>query len=388
MAEKRDFYEVLGIQKGASDDEIKKAFRKMAKKYHPDLHPGDAEAEKNFKEVNEAYGVLSDPEKKSRYDKFGHAGVDPSYGQGAGGGGFSGGFGGFGGGFDDIGDIFSSFFGGGMGGSSSSRRNAPTRGQDRQTSVNITFEEAAFGCKKDISFARVETCPDCNGTRAAKGTSPKKCTNCGGSGTVRTQQRTPLGVFQSQHPCNTCSGTGNIIETPCPTCNGRGNVRKQKNLSVNIPAGIDHGQNIVLTGQGDAGSNGGPNGDAYVTVNIKKHAMFTREGMNVYCDVPITFAEAALGATIKVPTLDGDVEYSIPEGTQSGTVFTLKNKGITEIRGSRRGNFIFTVIVEVPKNLNSKQKELLKAFAETCGEKNNVQKKNFFDKMKETLKNL
>lgn len=388
MAEKRDFYEVLGIQKGASDDEIKKAFRKMAKKYHPDLHPGDAEAEKSFKEVNEAYGVLSDPEKKSRYDKFGHAGVDPSYGQGAGGGGFSGGFGGFGGGFDDIGDIFSSFFGGGMGGSSSSRRNAPTRGQDRQTSVNITFEEAAFGCKKDISFARVETCPDCNGTRAAKGTSPKKCTNCGGSGTVRTQQRTPLGVFQSQHPCNTCSGTGNIIETPCPTCNGRGNVRKQKNLSVNIPAGIDHGQNIVLTGQGDAGSNGGPNGDAYVTVNIKKHAMFTREGMNVYCDVPITFAEAALGATIKVPTLDGDVEYSIPEGTQSGTVFTLKNKGITEIRGSRRGNFIFTVIVEVPKNLNSKQKELLKAFAETCGEKNNVQKKNFFDKMKETLKNL
>ena len=385
MAEKRDFYEVLGIQKGASDDEIKKAFRKMAKKYHPDLHPGDAEAEKSFKEVNEAYGVLSDPEKKSRYDKFGHAGVDPSYGQGAGGGGFSGGFGGFGGGFDDIGDIFSSFFGGGMGGSSSSRRNAPTRGQDRQTSVNITFEEAAFGCKKDISFARVETCPDCNGTRAAKGTSPKKCTNCGGSGTVRTQQRTPLGVFQSQHPCNTCSGTGNIIETPCPTCNGRGNVRKQKNLSVNIPAGIDHGQNIVLTGQGDAGSNGGPNGDAYVTVNIKKHAMFTREGMNVYCDVPITFAEAALGATIKVPTLDGDVEYSIPEGTQSGTVFTLKNKGITEIRGSRRGNFIFTVIVEVPKNLNSKQKELLNAFAETCGEQNNVQKKNFFDKMKDLL---
>ena len=384
MAEKRDFYEVLGIQKGASDDEIKKAFRKMAKKYHPDLHPGDAEAEKNFKEVNEAYGVLSDPEKKSRYDQFGHAGVDPSYGQGAGGGGF-GGFGGFGGGFDDIGDIFSSFFGGGMGGSSSSRRNAPTRGQDRRERVTITFEEAAFGCKKDISFARVETCPDCNGTRAAKGTSPKKCTNCGGSGMTRTQQRTPLGVFQSQHPCNVCSGTGNIIETPCPTCSGRGNIRKQKNLTVNIPAGIDDGQSIVLSGQGDAGTNGGPNGDAYVTVNIKKHSMFTREGMNVYCDVPITFAEAALGATINVPTLDGDVEYSIPEGTQSGTVFTLKGKGITEIRGSRRGNFIFTVNVEVPKNLNAKQKELLKAFAETCGEKNNVQKKNFFDKMKDLL---
>jgi len=385
MAEKRDFYEVLGLQKGASDDEIKKAFRKMAKKYHPDLHPGDAEAEKKFKEVNEAYGVLSDPDKKARYDKFGHAGVDPSYGQGAGSGGFGGGFGGFGGGFDDLGDIFSSFFGGGMGGSSSSRRNAPTRGQDRQASVTITFEEAAFGCKKDISFSRVETCPDCNGTRAAKGTSPKKCTNCGGTGSVRTQQRTPLGVFQSQHPCNACSGTGNIIETPCSTCNGRGNIRKQKKLSVNIPAGIDHGQNIVLTGQGDAGANGGPSGDAFVTVQIKKHAMFERDGMNVYCDVPITFAEAALGATIKVPTLEGDVEYSIPEGTQSGTVFTLKNKGITEIRGSRRGNFIFTVNVEVPKNLNSKQKELLQAFAETCGEKNNVQKKNFFDKMKDLL---
>lgn len=381
MAEKRDYYEVLGLKKGASDEEIKKAFRKMAKQYHPDLHPGDAEAEKKFKEINEAYGVLSDADKKSKYDAYGHAGVDPSYGAGAGGG-FGGGFSGFGG-FDDLGDIFSSMFGGGFGGGASQRRNAPQRGSDREASISISFEEAAFGCKKDVSFARIETCPECNGTKAKKGTSPTKCTNCGGTGTVRTQQRTPLGVFQSQRPCPHCSGTGSVISDPCPNCSGKGNIRKQKKLTVNIPAGIDDGQSIILSGQGDSGVNGGPSGDAYVRVSVKKHAMFERDGMNIYCDVPITFAEAALGATIKVPTLEGYVDYSIPEGTQSGTVFTLKNKGITEINGSRRGNLVFRANVEVPKNLNSKQKEALKAFAESLGEKNNIQKKNFFDKMKD-----
>ncbi len=378
--EKRDYYEVLGLQKGASDEEIKKAFRKMAKQYHPDLHPGDKEAEKKFKEINEAYGVLSDADKKSKYDRFGHAGVDPSYGAGQGGG-----FGGFGGfqGDIDLGDIFGSFFGGGMGGSSSRRANAPQRGSDREASVNITFEEAAFGCKKDISFNRIEKCEDCNGSGAAKGTSPETCSACSGTGSVRSQQRTPFGVFQTQHPCDKCGGKGKVIKSPCPTCSGSGFLRKSKKLTVTIPAGIDDGQSVLLGGQGDAGRNGGQSGDVLIEVRVKKHAIFQREGRNVYCDVPITFSEAALGATIDVPTLEGDVNYDIPEGTQTGTVFTLKNKGITEIHGTRRGNLVFRVVVEVPKNLNSKQKELLKAFADSCGEKNNVQKKNFFDKMKE-----
>jgi len=380
MADKRDYYEVLGVSKGASDDELKKAYRKEAKKYHPDLHPGDKEAEQKFKEINEAYGVLSDADKKSKYDRFGHAGVDPSYGAGQGGG-----FGGFGGGFGDVdlGDIFGSFFGGGMGGSSSRRANAPQRGSDREAAVSITFEEAAFGCKKDVSFTRIEKCTDCNGSGAAKGTSPETCSACSGTGSVRSQQRTPFGVFQTQHPCDKCSGKGKIVKNPCPTCSGNGFLRKQKKLTVTIPAGIDDGQSVVLTGQGDAGRNGGQSGDVLIDITVKKHAIFQREGRNVYCDVPVTFSEATLGATIDVPTLEGDVNYDIPEGTQSGTIFTLKNKGITEIHGTRRGNLIFRVVVEVPKNLNSKQKELLKAFADSCGEKNNVQKKNFLDKIKD-----
>ncbi len=383
--EKRDFYEVLGLQKGASDEEIKKAFRKMAKQYHPDLHPGDKEAEKKFKEINEAYGVLSDADKKSKYDRFGHAGVDPSYGAGQGGG-----FGGFGGfqGDIDLGDIFGSFFGGGMGGSSSRRANSPQRGSDREARISITFEEAAFGCKKDVSFTRIEKCPDCNGSGAAKGTSSETCTACSGTGSVRSQQRTPFGVFQSQHPCDKCSGKGKVVKSPCAACSGSGFLRKQKKLTVTVPAGIDDGQTILLNGQGDAGRNGGPSGDVLVEVSVKKHAIFQREGRNVYCDVPVTFSEATLGATIDVPTLEGDIDYEIPEGTQTGTIFTLKNKGITEIHGTRRGNLVFRVIVEVPKNLNSKQKELLKAFADSCGEKNNIQKKNFFDKVKETFKNI
>ncbi len=387
MAEKRDFYEVLGLQKGASDEEIKKAFRKMAKQYHPDLHPGDAEAEQKFKEINEAYGVLSDPDKKSKYDRFGHAGVDPSYGQSGAGGGY-GGFGGFDGDID-LGDIFGSFFGGGMGGSNSARRqNAPQRGSNREARITITFEEAAFGCKKDVSFTRIEMCDECNGSGASKGTSPETCTHCNGTGSVRTQQRTPFGMFQSQSVCTVCAGKGKIIKSPCSKCSGSGYIRNKKNLNVTIPAGIDDGQSIVLSGQGDSGRNGGPNGDAYVIVTVKKHPIFHREDRNLYCDVPVTFSEATLGATIKVPTLEGDYEYEIPEGTQTGTVFTIKNKGIVEIRGSKKGNLSFRVIVEVPKNLNFKQKELLKAFADSCGEKNNIQKKNFFDKVRNTFRNI
>ncbi len=382
MAEKRDYYELLGIQKGASDEEIKKAYRKMAKKYHPDLNKGDAEAEQMFKDVNEAYSVLSDPQKKSRYDQFGHAGVDPSYGAGSGGG-----FGGFGGMDFDVSDIFSSFFGGGFGGGAS-RRNAPIQGEDREVRVNLTFEEAVFGCEKEIKFNRIEMCDDCKGSGAAKGTSPETCSKCSGTGQVRVQQRTPFGVMQTQRTCDACGGKGKTVKTPCSSCSGSGYVRKHKSFTVSIPAGINDGQSITLRSQGDAGRNGGPNGDLYVTVSVAKHKLFNRDGMNIYYDIPITFAEAALGAKINIATLEGTEEYNIPEGTQPGTVFTLKNRGVTEIRGSRRGNLSFRAVVEVPKNLSSKQKELLKEFAATCNDKNNAQKKGFFDKLKETFKNL
>ena len=378
MAEKKDYYEVLGVNKGASDDEIKKAYRQMAKKYHPDLNPGDKDAEQKFKEVNEAYSVLSDPDKKSKYDRFGHAGVDPNYGAGGAG------FGGFSGMDFDVSDIFSSFFGGSFG--TSSRRNMPVQGEDREVRVNLTFEEAVFGCEKNIKFYRIEKCEDCGGTGAAKGTSPTTCPDCSGTGRVRAQQRTPFGVMQTQRTCDKCRGTGKIINTPCQTCSGKGYVRKQKNFTVTIPAGIDNGQSITLRGQGDIGQNGGPNGDLYVTVSVAKHSLFKRDGMNISYEIPITFSEAALGTKIQIPTLEGREDYTIPEGTQSGTVFTLKNRGVTEVRGTRKGNLSFKVNVEVPRNLSSKQKELLKAFADSCGEKNNIQSKNWFDKLKDLFK--
>lgn len=379
MAEKRDYYEVLGLQKGASADEIKKAFRKLGKQYHPDLNPGDKEAEAKFKEINEAYTVLSDPDKKSKYDAYGHAGVDPSYGAGQ-----SGGFGGFDfGGFDfgDAGDIFSSFFGGGA--SSSRNRNAPQRGNDREVRVTLTFEEAVFGCKKEVNYNRIERCESCSGTGAASGTSPETCSTCGGSGSIRTQQRTILGMMQSTRPCSSCGGTGKVIKTPCSSCRGSGFVTKKKKLDVNIPAGIDNEQNILLHSQGDMGKNGGPTGDLYITVHVKPHTVFERDGNNIYCEVPISFAEAALGAKINVPTLEGDYEYTINEGTQTGTIFTLKNKGIQNVNNSKvRGDLSFRVIVEVPRNLSAKQKELLREFDESCGEKNNLQKLSFGEKVR------
>ena len=372
---KRDYYEVLGLSKGASDDEIKKAYRKLAKQYHPDLHPGDAEAEKNFKEVNEAYSVLSDADKKAKYDQYGHAAFDP----GAGGFGGGSGFGGFGGMDFDVGDIFSSFFGGGGG---ARRSNGPVQGNDREARVTLTFEEAAFGAKKEIIYNRVEKCQSCDGSGAAAGTTPKTCPKCGGTGSVRVQQRTPFGMMQSTRPCQDCHGTGKIIEKPCPDCRGSGTTVKRKTLEVNIPAGIDDGQEIVARGQGDVGKNGGLNGDLYINVHVEEHSVFVREGADIFCDVPITFVEAALGATIKVPTLEGDMDYEIPEGTQTGTRFTLREKGMPSVNGKRRGNLTFRVIVDVPKNLNAKQKDMLRDFAKTCGEKNNLQKEGFAEKMR------
>ena len=378
MAEnKRDYYEVLGLSKEATQDEIKKAYRSLAKKYHPDMNPGDKEAEAKFKEVNEAYAVLSDEEKRQKYDQFGHAAFDPA----SGGSGF-GGFGGFDGGFD-FSDLFSSFFGGGR--SSSASRNAPQRGDDIATRITISFEEAAFGCRKEISFARVEGCKDCDSTGAAKGSKPETCSNCKGRGYVTVQQQTIFGYTQTQKPCSSCRGKGKIIKNPCSNCNGKGFVKVNKKLEVNIPAGIDTMQNIVLRGQGSAGKNGGPNGDLIIEVRVKPHGFFTREGMNLYCEIPISFTEAALGAEISIPLLGGKNEkLTIPEGTSTGKSFTLRGKGIVDINNPKKqGNVIVTVILETPQNLTSEQKKILKSFAATFSEKNDSEsnREGFFKKI-------
>ena len=357
--EKRDYYEVLGVSKGASEDEIKKAYKKLARKYHPDMNPGDKEAEEKFKEVNEANEVLSDPEKKARYDQFGFAGVDPSYGAGAGGGAY-GGAGGFD--FGDLGDIFGSFFGGGFGGQQRRNPNAPQRGESIRASVSVTFKEAAFGCG------------------CQPGTTPEICPDCRGSGQVQVQQRTPMGVFATSRPCQKCHGTGRIIHQPCTDCGGQGRVRKRKTIKVNIPAGIDHGQTISLRGQGNAGKNGGSAGDLLITVMVQPDETFRREGVDVFCDAPITFAQAVLGATLEIPTIDGKVKYELPEGTQSGTTFRLKGKGIPELNGRGRGDQYVTVYIETPRNLNREQKEALRSFSDMLGESNYEKRKSFFKK--------
>ena len=375
MAEKRDYYEVLGIQKGASEDEIKKAYKKLARKYHPDMNPGDKEAEEKFKEVNEANEVLFDPEKQARYDQFGFAGVDPNYGAGAGGGAYGGGFD-----FGDLGDIFGSFFGGGFGGGQRRNPNAPQRGESIRASVSVSFTEAAFGCEKSVTLERSEQCPTCKGNGCAPGTTPEICPDCHGTGTVQTRRQTPMGVFASNGPCRKCGGTGRLIHQPCPDCRGTGAVRKRKTIKINIPAGIDHGQTISLRGQGNAGRNGGPAGDLLITVMVQPHELFRRDGVDVFCEAPITFAQAVLGAELEIPTIDGKVKYSIPEGTQTGTVFRLKGKGIPVLNGRGRGDQYVTVTIETPRNLNKEQKEALRRFSETLGESNYEKRKSFFKK--------
>lgn len=379
MAEdKRDYYDVLGVDKSVGDEELKKAYRKAAKKYHPDLHPGDAEAEKNFKEVNEAYEVLSDKEKRARYDQFGHAGVDPNFG--AGGGGFGGGFTGD---FSDLGDIFSSFFGGGFGGGRRSNPNAPRRGNDAAASVNLSFEEAAKGCSKTVKVTKIDNCKDCGGTGCEKGTSSKTCPVCHGSGQVSATQRTPFGVMQTQKVCDNCHGSGKIIDKPCHTCAGKGRIRHTVEQSIDIPAGIDDGQIISVRGGGDAGANGGPAGDLRINVNVRPHPIFTRDGFDVFCEIPITFAQATLGAEITVPTLDGKVKFTIHEGTQPGDEFKLKGKGIQRLNYSGKGDQYVKINVEVPRDLNKAQKEKLKEFDLATGESNYKKRKGFMDKVKD-----
>lgn len=376
MAQKRDFYEVLGVQKGASEDEIKKAYRSLAKKYHPDLNPGDKTAEAHFKEVNEAYETLSNPEKRQRYDQFGHAGVDPNFNPGGGAGGYD---------FNDFGDIFSNLgdiFGfGGSGG----RRNGPARGSDVQAHVVLSFEEAAKGCKKRVEINRVQACSECGGSGAKKGTHTEVCSACRGTGTVKVTQRTPFGVVSTTRPCERCGGTGKTTPNPCPSCGGTGYTRSRHTLEVSLPAGIDDGQVVTLRGQGDAGHMGGPSGDLDILVSVRPHVIFTRDGFDVWCELPITFVQAALGCEVTVPTLDGKVSYTVPAGTQPGDKFRLKGKGIQQLNRYGRGDQYVRIVVEIPKNLNDKQKQALRQFEETTSDNCYEKRRSFFKKLKDAM---
>lgn len=376
MAEKRDYYEVLGLSKVASDEEIKKAYRRLAKQHHPDLNPDSKESEAKFKEVNEAYETLSNSDKRARYDQFGHAGVDPNFGSG----GYAGGFD-----FGDLGDIFSNLgdmFGFGAG----ERRNGPTRGSDIHIHLGISFEEAAKGCKKQIETSRVQSCESCGGTGAKKGTRDETCSKCHGTGNVKVTQRTPFGVMSTSRPCDECGGTGKIIKNPCPECHGSGLTRKSRKLEVSIPAGIDDGQVMAMRGQGDFGRSGGPAGDLNISVSVQPHLLFTRNGFDVWCEIPVTFTQAALGIDLVVPTLDGKISYHMPAGTQPGEAFRLKGKGIQILNRSGRGDQYVRVTVEVPKNLNEKQKEILRQFdVLTADGGNNEKRKKFLDKLKDVM---
>ena len=388
MAEKRDYYEVLGLRKGATDEEIKKGFRKKAMEYHPDKNPGDKKAEEQFKEVNEAYGILSDKEKKNLYDRFGHAGVDPNSGFGGGG------FGGFGGGaystsdFGDLfGDLFGGLFGGGMGGGgagSSRRKNAPRKGRDLQQGLRISFNDAAFGKTKKIRLKRQSECSACKGTGAKDGTAKHVCETCNGTGQVQTQQRTPFGSFTNLGTCPTCRGWGEVIESPCLKCNGSGKVEKEFTISVEIPAGVDSESVIPLRGQGEPGINGGPAGDLYIILQVEPHELFTRKDYNLYIDMPITFDQAALGTTIIVPTLSEKVSYKVPHGTQPDTVFRLKGKGIKSLRGGKYGDLYVRMVLEVPTKLNGEQKKLIKEVGEKIGS-DSYAKKSKFAKMTDKM---
>ncbi len=359
---KRDYYEVLGVGKDATEDEIKKAYRQKAKQYHPDLNPGDKTAEAKFKEANEAYEVLSDATKKARYDQFGHAGVDPNYGAGGGGG-----FGGFGGVDIDLGDILGSFFGGGFGGARHANPNAPRRGEDIQERVTISFEEAAKGCKRTVEVQRIEVCSECGGNGAATGTSPKTCPECNGKGQVASQQRTPFGVISTSKTCPKCGGRGRIVENPCPKCRGGGRVSRRTKIEINIPAGIDDRQILNVRGEGHKGANGGPAGDLHVAVFVRPHPFFERDGFDVWCDITVSFAQAALGASLMIPTLDGKVKWELPAGTQPGEVFMLKGRGIQNLNGKSKGNQLVRIAVEVPKKLSDRQCELIKQLDSELG---------------------
>ena len=377
MAQKRDYYEVLGVGRDADAEEIKKAYKKLAKQYHPDLNPDSKTAEDNFKEVNEAYNVLSNDQERARYDQFGHN--DP--GAGGFGGGNSGGFGGFGGGaggFGSMGDIFETFFGGGF--SQTPDPNSPRQGADMRIDLSITFEDAAKGVEKEVSVSRMESCKKCHGNGAAPGSSREKCGQCGGTGKVRVNQSTAFGQFQTVRSCPACGGSGSIIKDPCPSCGGSGRVKQTRKIKVNIPAGVDTGSRLRMAGEGEGGINGGPAGDLFVYITVKPHKYFKRQGDNVLCDFPLNFAQAALGSEVDVPTLDGKVKLTVPEGTQTGTTFRLRGRGFPKLRGYGRGDQHVKVKIVTPTRLTEEQKDLLRKFGDS-GEDGGDDKKGFFGKI-------
>ncbi|MFW5972094.1 MAG: molecular chaperone DnaJ [Bacillota bacterium] len=372
MASKRDYYEVLGVSRDADEDEIKKAYRKKARKLHPDVNKDDPNAEENFKELSEAYEILSDSNKRARYDQYGHSGIndqDFNFDDFA-----QGGFGGFE-------DIFDMFFGGGRGG----RRRGPRRGNDLQYRLRISFETAAFGGAEEINIPRTETCNTCNGSGAKPGTDTKTCPKCHGNGQIRTTQQTPFGHFAQTSVCDRCGGDGRIVEEPCPTCNGQGQVRKRRKITVNIPAGVENGSRLRMAGEGEAGEQGAPSGDLYIIIEVSSHKIFKRQGDDIHCEVPINFVQATLGDEIEVPTLEGKVKFNIPEGTQPGTSFRLKNKGIAHLNGYGRGDEYITVKIMIPKTLNDKQKELLMQFADESGDEINPEHKSWLKKVRDAL---
>ena len=379
MANKRDYYEVLGIQKGADEAAIKNAYRKLAKKYHPDVNPGDKTAEEKFKEVNEAYQVLSNPQKRAQYDQFGHDG--PQAGFGGGGYGDFSGFGG--GGFGGFDDIFNIFTGGGFGGGG--RPNGPMRGDDLRYDLTISFEEAAMGCEKDINLVRDEECPTCNGSGAKPGSKVDTCPTCQGSGQERVTTNTPFGRIQNVRTCSHCHGSGKIITEPCAKCHGRGKVRVSKRRTVKVPAGIDNGQVLTIRGQGGLGEHGGPPGDLQIVINVRPHKLFKRREDDLYIEMPLTFTQAALGAELDVPTLTKPVKYKFPEGTQPGQVFRLRGEGVTHLRGGGKGDLYVTAVVEIPKKLTSQQKDLLRQFDASTNGNQYEKKKSFFDKLKDAF---
>ncbi len=382
MADKRDYYEVLGVSKNASDSEIKKAYHKLAMKYHPDRNPGDKAAEEKFKEANEAYEILSDPDKKDKYDRFGFAGVDPNFGAGQGGFGGFGGFGNFGGGMGGMGfeDIFD-MFGGMAGGSRRRSRSGPQKGRDLQKTVTIDFTDALFGCSKQIEITKAVKCKTCSGSGCKPGTSKKKCDQCGGSGQVSQVSNTPFGRFQNITSCPKCGGTGQIVETPCADCGGTGVNRKTVKIKVDIPAGVDTDSIVTVRGQGEPGKNGGPDGDLYIVVNVRPHSTYKRRGNDLYLDLPITFDQAALGAKVQVPGFGESYSYTITPGTQTGSSFRLKGKGVPDVRTGRKGDLYVKVIVEVPTKLGRKEKKAIEEMAAALGS-DAYPKKTKFDKLK------
>jgi len=381
MADKRDYYEVLGVDKGADDAALKKAYRKLAKKYHPDTNPDNAEAEKKFKEATEAYGVLSDSEKKAQYDQFGHAAFE-------GGGGQAGGFGGGFGGFDFNADMFSDIFGDLFGGGGQRRRasNGPMRGASLRAAVNVSFEEAVFGCEKEIEITLKDECKNCHGTGAKPGTKPETCPKCNGQGQVVQQQQSLFGMIQNVTTCPECRGTGQVVKEKCDKCRGAGYTSNRKKIKISVPAGIDNGQSVRIGGKGEPGKNGGPRGDLLVEIRVKRHPIFQRQDTSIFSTAPITYAQAALGGDVRIKTVDGEVEYNVKAGTQTDTKIRLKGKGVPSLRNKNvRGDHYVTLVVQVPTKLNEEAKEALRAFNAACGEealKNSDKKKGFMDKFK------